>query len=93
MTKRNVLAGSALALGLTLAASASMAHGIGGFVCQTSSVSKGAAPMTHCITWTHQAGAQMQAAQCDPGKMSPGAMREQCAKLSAQADRAPATAG
>lgn len=87
MTMRTLLAAGALALGLS-AATAAAAHGIGGFMCQTSSLSKGVPPMTHCITWSREAKAMMQAAPCDPAKMSPAGMRERCAELSAAADRA-----
>ena len=87
MTKHTLLTVGALALGLS-AATAAAAHGIGGFMCQTSSVSKGAAPMTHCLTWTREGSAMMQAAPCDPAKMSAAEMRSRCTELSAAADRA-----
>lgn len=91
MTMRTLLAAGALALGLS-AATAAAAHGIGGFLCQTSSLSKGAPPMTHCITWTREGKAMMQAAPCDPTRMGQAEMRERCAELSAAADRAAAPA-
>lgn len=88
MTTRQFLAASALALGLT-AASAASAHGVGGFICQTFNMAKNTPPTTHCVTWSREAKAMMQAAQCDPAKMSGAEMRERCAQLSATP--APAT--
>jgi hypothetical protein len=93
MTKLNLMAVSALALGLSIAASAAQAHGIGGFICQTWNPSKAAPPITHCVTWTREATAQMRAAPCDPAKMGAEAMRERCVDLSAAADRAAAPTG
>jgi hypothetical protein len=92
MTKRNLITASALALGLAIAASAAQAHGVGGFICQIWNPSKAAPSVTHCVTWTREATAQMRAAPCDPAKMSVGAMRDRCAELSAAADRAEAPA-
>jgi hypothetical protein len=83
MTTRSFLTASALVLGLATASAAS-AHGIGGFICQTFNMAKDAPPTTHCVTWTREAKAMMQAAGCDPAKMTPVEMRQRCADLSAQ---------
>jgi hypothetical protein len=93
MTKPNLMAASALALGLAIAASAAQAHGVGGFICQTWNPSKAAPAVTHCVTWTGTAAAMMRAAPCDSAKISAGAMRERCAELSAAADRTTTPAG
>jgi hypothetical protein len=84
MTIRTLLAVGAMALGLSVATAAA-AHGIGGFICQTSNISKGAPPMTHCVTWTKEAAKRMREAPCDPSKMSAAEMRQRCAEMSAAA--------
>jgi hypothetical protein len=84
MTTRQFLAASALALGLA-AASAASAHGVGGFICQTFNLAKNTPPTTHCVTWSREARAMMQAAPCDAAKMSAAEMRGRCAELSASA--------
>jgi hypothetical protein len=82
MTTRQILAASAVAIGLS-AASAASAHGVGGFICQTFNMAKNVPPTTHCVTWTREAKAMMRAAPCDPAKMSAAEMRDRCAELSA----------
>jgi hypothetical protein len=86
MSYRKLLAGGAVALGLTLFASTVAAHALGDFACQTFSPIKTSAPATHCVTWTREAGAQMRAA-CDPQATPLAVMRERCAELSAGAPR------
>jgi len=83
---RTTLAAAALVLGLSTA-TAVAAHGIGGFMCQTFGPSKGAPLMTHCLTWSREAKAMMQAAPCDPTKMGEAEMRKRCAELAAAAER------
>jgi hypothetical protein len=90
MTTRQFLASSAFALGLAAAASAASAHGVGSLVCQTFTTTKNAPPTTHCVTWTREARAMMQAAPCDPAKMSGDEMRRHCAEMPARS--APASA-
>ncbi|MFC3070454.1 hypothetical protein [Phenylobacterium soli] len=87
MTYRRLLAGSAVALGLTFAASAAFAASKADswFTCQTWTPAKAAPPTTHCVTWTKSAAARLRAADCDPAKMSLQAMRERCAELSTSA--------
>jgi hypothetical protein len=93
MTKHNLMAASALALGLAIAASTAQAHGVGGFICQTWSPSKVASSVIRCVTWTREGATQMRAAPCDPAKVSAAEMRERCAELSASANRAVAPTG
>lgn len=64
MTTRQPLAGSALVLGLAVA-SAAAAHGANSFICQTFSMAKDAPPTKHCVTWSREAIAAMQAAPYD----------------------------
>ena len=85
MTIRTFQIAAAMALGLSIATAAA-AHGVGGFICQTSSISKGAPPVTHCVTWTREGAARMREAPCDPSKMSVAEMRKRCAEMSAAAD-------
>ena len=82
MTTRQLMAGSAFALGLA-AATAASAHGVGSFICQTFSMAKDTPATTHCVTWTRDAKAMMRAAPCDPAKVSTAEMRQRCAELSA----------
>ena len=89
MTMRKLLAAGALTLGLSVATAAA-AHGMGGFMCQTFNMAKNTPPTTHCVTWTKEAVKRMREAPCDPGKMSQGAMRAECAALmAAPADGTP----
>jgi hypothetical protein len=82
MTISKLAAGVAGALLVTFVASAALA-GEGGYMCETRSPSKFAPPATHCITWTRQGAARLQAASCDPAKMAYGAMRDTCADFMA----------
>lgn len=94
MTMRQLLAGSALALGLSAAASAASAHGAGSFICQTFNMAKNTPPTTHCVAWTREAREMMRAAPCDPAKMSTAEMQQHCAELSASSSpAAPSTHG
>jgi hypothetical protein len=93
MNNSKLAAGAAGALLIALAASAAFA-GEGGYMCQTRSPAKNAPPATHCITWTRQGAARLQAASCDPAKMAYGAMRDTCADFMAHPEpSAPPTAG
>jgi len=94
MTHRNLLAGTAVALGLMFSAPAAFAasHADTWFKCETFMPSKAAHQTTHCVTWTRDAKARMQA-NCDPAKTSDAAaMRARCAELSANPDRTGAPA-
>jgi hypothetical protein len=93
MTMTKLAAGAAGALLVTLAASAALASE-GGYMCQTRSPAKNAPPATHCISWTRQGAARLQAASCDPAKMAYAAMRDTCADFMAHPEpSAPSTAG
>jgi len=80
---KHAVAGAAGALFVALAGSVAFAaHSAGAYVCETSTPTKMSPPVTHCITWTHEAAARM-AANCDPAMMVDVAMRAQCMALMA----------
>lgn len=83
MTMTKFAAAAAAVTATFLASAAFAAQGEGGYACQTWSPAKAGPPVTHCLTWTKVAATRMRAAPCDPGKMSQGAMRAECAALMA----------
>ena len=74
---------TAAAVFVMFAGSVAAAHGAGGYLCQRWNPTKGSPPVTHCVTWTHEAAARMAAANCDPAMMSDAAMRAHCMALMA----------
>jgi hypothetical protein len=93
MNITKLAAGAAGALLITLAPSAGL-PAEGGDLGQTRSPAKTAPLAPHCITWTRQGAARLQAASCDPAKMAYGAMRDTCADLMAHPEpSAPPAAG
>jgi hypothetical protein len=87
MTNRRLLTISAIALGLSAAASAVFAHGLGGYVCQTWNSSKNTPAITHCVTWNRDATDRMRSNGCDPSKMANDAMRALCSQMSDGSNR------
>lgn len=83
MTQSKFVAGGAI-LAALIASAAFAAHGAGDYVCQAWSPAKTGRTVTHCITWSREAAAQMRAAGCDPAMMSDAAMRAQCAAMMAE---------
>jgi len=78
------IAGLAGALFVVLGGSVAFAASAGGYACQTWNPTKASPAVTHCLTWTREAAANMRAANCDPAMKGDAAMRAEC--LAAMSD-------